>query len=142
MRKKAGLPPREVLNQYDIQCLLSPSPVQRQKAYVKLYEACGRNLSLMSRWLKEYYPSIPNDRKTLRAYIRIHGLCESVAEDFAKRCNGLVSVDELRMVLYVYLKKKLKRCIQPQFTETFSEEDNWVLTESISDREQTEVMHE
>jgi len=126
-RKKLPIPSENILTAYDKQVLSSPylTP-EKLRTYEKLYNTCGCSLTALKRFLDKYYPIASRDRKILRRYIQTYSLVKDTVDYVLERHNSnpLVTKEELERLVYEYIKRKLKRCISPTFSDTLETEGN------------------
>ena len=120
MRTKKEVPPLSSLNFYQQSILQdgysAPYPRRVQTLY-QLYILCGSNISLMSEYLRKYFPCFPiQNRNSLALMIKRHDsysialkLLSEDVETYSEAMNGCMDTQTLEKLLWkirrrVYLR--------------------------------------
>lgn len=116
MRTKKRVPPLEVLNLYQRGVLqdgyCAPYPKRVQVLY-ELYVLCGNNISLVTEFLKTYYPCFPiANRNSLALMIKRHDsfsiaikMLEEDTKLYSKEMEGALDDETLSRLLWKLRRK-------------------------------------
>ena len=110
-RRTTPLPNGDLLNTYEISLLQSTKYTERRRCFQILVDKCGGSYSLAESWLFKYYPQYARTRRTLRRMsFNPEIVIKKVMDDMGLTENQVLSKEEIQLIVYLYLKKKLYKC--------------------------------
>ena len=113
-RPPSVLPSPDVLTPWLKEALSNPSlTTTKLRAYEILWKECNYSFTCLKRFLAQYLPHAVRDEKTLKKYVLLSKAMQE-AIDVVKNMNtkDLISREELELLIYTYLKQKLKKCVR------------------------------
>jgi hypothetical protein len=111
MKQKYEVPGSDLLNCFETELLKSRKYMDRRKVFEILVNRCGGSYVIAEKWLFTHYPEYARTSRTLRRMtFPSEKTIKAVMEEMDIKPNDVLSEEELKLLIYLYLRRKLVRC--------------------------------